>query len=71
MSTIEQSSVTRSLAEMLYATADLHRENVNGVLAALLEQCQQMQGMFDDEDGTIQAAIDDAEAYLSGRGCIC
>ena len=30
-------------------------------LGQLLEQVYQMQGLFDDEDGTIQNTIDDAE----------
>lgn len=39
---------------------DVVRE-LNASLGNLLEQVYQMQGMFTDEDGTIQAAIDDAE----------
>ena len=34
-------------------------------LADLLEQVTQMRGMFSDEDGRIQRAIDDAEAWPS------
>jgi hypothetical protein len=29
-------------------------------------QVEQMRGMFDDSDGTIQAALDDAEAWNNG-----
>lgn len=35
------------------------------VIDQLVTQIEQMQGMFDDEDGTIQAALDDAEAWAN------
>lgn len=38
---------------------------LSAALSGLLEQVHQMRGMFDDEDGTIQAAIDDSDAALS------
>lgn len=43
------------------------RHDLAAALGQLLEQVYQMQGMFPDEDGTIQAAIDDAEAALAKR----
>lgn len=42
---------------------DKYRE-VRAALAQLLEQVYQMQGMFDDSDGAIQRAVDDAEKVL-------
>jgi len=36
-----------------------------GALQNLLWQCQQMAGMFPDEDGTIAGAMEDAENVLS------
>jgi len=39
-------------------------QECRGALASLLEQVEQMRGMFDDEDGTIASAISDAEAAL-------
>lgn len=32
-----------------------------GAMIAMSDQIEQMRGMFDDEDGTIEAALDDAE----------
>jgi hypothetical protein len=43
---------------------DQQNEIMGELLAALqnlLEQVYQMQGMFDDEDGTIRNAVEDAE----------
>lgn len=43
------------------------------LLAALegcLHQMEQMKDMFDDEDGTIEAAMDDAELAVSNAGGI-
>lgn len=40
-----------------------------GALQSLLHQVQQMRGMFPDEDGTIAAAVEDAEdAVAKARG---
>lgn len=36
------------------------------IIRNLLEQIYQMKGMFDDEDGTIEQAIQEAEDYLEG-----
>jgi hypothetical protein len=36
------------------------------VIGQLVLQVEQMRGMFDDSDGTIQAALDDAEAWNNG-----
>lgn len=41
-----------------------HRQIIRGlqaVLAQCTDQIAQMQGMFDDEDGTIRNALDEAE----------
>lgn len=38
--------------------------NLKGVIGNLLDQIYQMKGMFDDEDKTIQTAIDEAEEVL-------
>lgn len=38
--------------------------DMRAALGELLEQVYQMQGMFDDDDGAIAAAIDDAEKAL-------
>lgn len=37
---------------------------VRGVIDGLMTQIDQMRGMFDDADGTIQAAVDDADTLL-------
>jgi len=42
----------------------LRIETLKGALTVLLEQVYQMQGMFSDEDGSIAAAIEDAETAL-------
>lgn len=42
---------------------DRERE-LEAIVRRLLDQLYQMQGMFDDSDGAIQAAIDEAEALL-------
>lgn len=41
-------------------------QDLAGALSSTVQQIEQMQGMFDDDDGTIQQALDDAEA-ASGR----
>ena len=41
-------------------------DNAMGALSNLIEQVEQMKGMFPDEDGTIQDAIDDAEEAILG-----
>lgn len=45
-------------------TANEKNTELRGALGNLLQQVEQMQDMFDDTDGTIQAAIDDAEAAI-------
>ena len=42
----------------------LRVETLKGALSNLLEHVYQMQGMFPDEDGSIAAAIQDAEGAL-------
>lgn len=39
-------------------------DNAMGALSNLIEQVEQMKGMFPDEDGTIEDAVDDAEAAI-------
>lgn len=41
-----------------------HERELAAALNGLLDQVYQMQGMFDDSDGAIQRAVDDAEAAL-------
>jgi len=44
-------------------------EDVIPILKNLLYQIEQMKGLFPDEDGTIQEAIDEAEEAINQFKC--
>jgi hypothetical protein len=49
-------------------TPQIHRlHSLEGALAALLEQVQQMRGLFGDEDGAVSRAVYAAELALFGQ----
>lgn len=44
-------------------------EDAIAILKNLLHQTEQMQGLFPDEDGTIQEAIDEAQEAINKFEC--